>query len=103
MTTIIARRSQFHQSILVDRYSAYNPAYGAMVARLGRRLASAGGSGSVLGTDQARGVLNSMLLRESSMLAYIDAFYVLAVAAVVMIPLVMLMKSNKAGKGGGMH
>jgi DHA2 family multidrug resistance protein len=103
VTTIIARRSQFHQSVLVDRYSTYNPAYAAMVANLGRRLGSAGGSGSVLGTDQARGVLNSLMLRQSSMLAYIDAFYVLAVSALVMVPLVLLMRSNKPGKGGGMH
>ena len=104
VTTIIARRSQFHQSVLVDRYSTYNPAYAAMVANLGRRLGSLGGSGTVLGTDQARGVLNSLLLRQSSMLAYIDAFYVLAVSALVMIPLVMLMRSNKTGAGGGgMH
>jgi len=104
VTTIIARRSQFHQSVLVDRFSTYNSAYGAMVANLGRRLGSTGGSGSVLGAEQARGVLNSMLLRQSSMLAYIDAFYVLSVSALVMIPLVMLMRSNKPGHGGGgMH
>ena len=103
VTTIIARRSQFHQSVLVDRYSTYNPVYGAIISNLGRRLGSAGGSGSALGTAQARGVLDSMLLRQSMMLAYVDAFFLLAVSTVVMIPLVLLMKSNKPGSGGAAH
>jgi len=66
--------------------------------------AARAGRGRCWGAEQARGVLNSMLLRQSSMLAYIDAFYVLSVSALVMIPLVMLMRSNKPGHGGGgMH
>ena len=100
VTTMLARRSQFHQNVLIDRYSAYNPWYGSAVSSLGHRLAG-GGSGLSQGMNQARGVLTSMLLRQASMLAYIDVFFVLAVSSAVMIPLVMMMKSNKPGAGGG--
>ena len=53
------------------------------------------------GVNQARAVLTSNLLRQASMLAYIDVFFLLAVASAVMIPLVMMMKSNKPGAAGG--
>ena len=100
VTTMLARRSQYHQNVLIDRFSAYNPGYGSAVSGLGRRLAGAG-SGLSHGMDQARGMFTSMLLRQASMLSYIDVFFVLAVSAAVMIPLVMMMKSNKPGAGGG--
>ena len=96
--------SQFHQNMLIHRYSQYNPSYGSAVSEPRPRTWPARRvRGCRRGMGQARGVLTSVLLRQAPMLSYIDVFFVLAVSAAVMVPLVMMMKSNKPGGGGAAH
>ena len=49
---------------------------------------------------KAYGLLQANFFRQASMLAYIDNFWLLGVAILVMAPLVFLMK--RPGTGGGM-
>ncbi len=52
-------------------------------------------------THQAQGVIVRSMYRQAAMLSYLDAFQLLAISAVCMIPFVFLLKKNKPGKGGG--
>jgi DHA2 family multidrug resistance protein len=99
--TLLARRTQFHQSRLASHVSAFSPFASRALAGATRALTGRSGAGSA---HQAQGMLMGIVERQASMLSYIDVFLVLALASAVMIPVVMLMKSNKPGQGGGaMH
>lgn len=98
ITTLIARRSQFHQSRLIDGLNFANPAYEAGVQGLTDRLAAT--QGSLLdAAQQAQAVLYGAVQQQAAILAYVDAFYVLGLACLVAVPLVFVMKANKPGSG----
>ncbi|MDB5172885.1 MAG: Inner rane component of tripartite multidrug resistance system [Phycisphaerales bacterium] len=96
--TLLARRTQFHQARLVNHVSVFSPATTRMLAGLSRALSP---HTAFEATRKAQGMLFNIVQRQASMLAYIDVFLVLAIASAVMIPVVLLMKSNKPGQGGG--
>ena len=71
------------------------------VDSLGRYLVEHGGRVSSLsqGKAMAQGRLYQELLQQSTMLAYLDVIKMLAIAMVLAIPLVFLMKRPKKGAG----
>ncbi len=100
LTTFLARRSQYHQSILVERVAAGDPRYVAMAAKLQQHMASLGGT-----ADQARHLaqaeIGAMLGRQAQMLSYVDDFLMLAIAFAVLIPFVFLARQAGHGQGPG--
>jgi DHA2 family multidrug resistance protein len=99
VTTLIARRSQFHQQILVDYVRVDNPNLQNSVNGLTQSLAHAG-----LGTHQAQlqayARIYEDLQAQAASLAYIDTFMVLAVMAAIMFFLAFALKKNDPGGGG---
>jgi DHA2 family multidrug resistance protein len=91
LTTLIARRTQFHRNILVSHLSADDPQYRALVDQLQARMAEHGASAGEA-VRQAQEVLARQLHEQAQMLSYIDAFFVLAVIFACLIPLVFLMR-----------
>ncbi len=103
VTTVLARRSQFHQSRLVEHLTPYDPMYQAAVKTLSATLSGGGGSGSVLAGQQAQASIAGQMMAQASMLSYIDAFWILSMSALCMIPLALLMRGNKPGGGAAGH
>jgi DHA2 family multidrug resistance protein len=99
VTTLIARRSQFHQQILVDYTRVDNPNFQNSVGGLTQRLAHSG-----LGTHEAQLQAYARIYQDvqaqAASLAYIDTFMVLAVVAGIMFCLAFLLKKNDPGGGG---
>jgi DHA2 family multidrug resistance protein len=99
VTTLIARRSQYHQSILVDYTRPDNPNFQNSLNELSQRLAHAG-----LGAHEARGQAYARIYQavqaQAASLAYIDTFMVLAVGAGIMFLLSAFLKKNDPGGGG---
>src|SRR5271169_109733 len=99
VTTLIARRSQFHQQILVDYARVDNPNFQNTVGGLAQQLAHSG-----LGTHEAHLQaylrIYQGLQAQAASLAYIDTFMVLAVGAGVMFCLAFVLKKNDPGGGG---
>jgi DHA2 family multidrug resistance protein len=94
VTTLLARRSQFHQGRLADNIALSNPQLlqaqnqaGAMFARHG--------SDAVTSTHQALGFLYSSLQQQATLLSYIDVFHVMAWLFLLTAPLVLLMRKPK--------
>ncbi len=50
--------------------------------------------------NQALGVLYGMVQRQANMLAFIDAFWVVGVVALMAIPFVLLIKKSRAVQSG---
>jgi len=102
VTTLIARRSQFHQARLVqnvrvDNFNLLNSANG-----LAQHLATSGvGKHEAQITAYAR--IYQSLQAQAASLAYIDTFMVLAVGSAIMFCLAFLLKKNDPGGGGAVE
>jgi DHA2 family multidrug resistance protein len=101
VTTLIARRSQFHQFRLVERARIDNPNFVNSAAGLTRQLAT-GGVGRHEAQLTAYARIYQGLQAQAASLAYIDTFKVLAVGAAIMFCLSFALKKNDPG-GGGSH
>jgi DHA2 family multidrug resistance protein len=99
VTTLLARRAQFHQSILASHATRYDPAFRNQLSGLSQQLLHAGASGPDAQV-QAYGRLYRGLQVQSQTLAYIDTFMVLAVLASIMFALAFIVRRNDPGGGG---
>jgi DHA2 family multidrug resistance protein len=99
VTTLIARRSQFHQARLVEHARPDNPNFQNTVNGLADRFAHSG-----LGAIEAQGRAYAQIYRnvqaQAGALAYIDTFMVLAVGAAIMFFFTFVLKRNDPGGGG---
>ena len=101
VTTLIARRSQFHQFRLVENARIDNPNFVNSAAGLTRQLAT-GGVGRHEAQLTAYARIYQGLQAQAASLAYIDTFKVLAVGAAIMFFMAFALKKNDPG-GGGSH
>jgi DHA2 family multidrug resistance protein len=99
VTTLIARRSQFHQFRLVQNARIDNPNFVNSANGLTRHLASSG-VGKHEAQIHAYAMIYQSLQAQAASLAYIDTFMVLAVGAAIMFCLAFLLKKNDPGGGG---
>jgi MFS transporter, DHA2 family, multidrug resistance protein len=90
-TTMLARRSQFHQQNLVSHLTPLDPSYQASLQGLTQALTSRGAD-AAQAASQAQGVLYGMVQQQAMMKAFVDVFWMLALVFLAMIPLVFLMK-----------
>ncbi len=102
VTTGLARRAQFHQNQLVDRVHPGNPGFQAML-NSATHLLVARGSSPYQASRQAYGLVNGLVQQQAVMLAYIDNFWLLGLAVLLIIPLVFLMKKVKPGSPLALH
>lgn len=101
VTTLIARRSQFHQLRLVENARVDNPNFANAAHELSKHLATSGlGKHEALATAYAR--IYGALQAQAASLAYIDTFMVLSIAAGIMFCLSFMLRRNDPG-GGGTH
>jgi MFS transporter, DHA2 family, multidrug resistance protein len=99
VTTLIARRSQFHQEILVDYVRAGNSNFGNAATGLAQHLANSG-LGAHEAQRQAYARIYQTVQAQAASLAYVDTFMVLAVGSAIMFVLSFVLKKNKPGGGG---
>jgi DHA2 family multidrug resistance protein len=98
VTTMLARRAQFHQSMLSYHATNYDPAFQSQLNGLSQQLLHAGASPPDA-QAQAYGRLYQSLLLQSQTLAYIDTFMVLAIAAGIMFLLAFIVRKNDLSGG----
>ena len=99
VTTLIARRSQFHQARLVQNVRVDNPNFVNSANGLAQHLATSGvGKHEAQITAYAR--IYQSLQAQAASLAYVDTFMVLAVGAAIMFCLAFVLKKNDPGAGG---
>jgi DHA2 family multidrug resistance protein len=100
VTTGLARRAQFHQVRLVEKLNAANPQFQSALHGMTSTIAGGGaGPGAGPGTAQqhAYALIQADVIRQSTMLAYIDNFWVLAVLIFCLLPFAFLIKKSKPG------
>lgn len=99
VTTMIARRGQYHQSVLVSNLAPGNPAFLNAVNGLTNRLLAAGFSAEDASARAFERLYRSALAQATT-LAYIDTFWLLGMAAAIMFGLSFTLKRNEPGQGG---
>jgi len=97
-TTLLARRAQFHQSVMVAHLTPFNWRYRESVAGAAAILRSAGSSAPDANV-QAQGMIYGTMLRQSNMLAFADAFWVMGAMFLLIIPLMFLIKKVRPSAG----
>ncbi len=103
VTTMVDRRTQFHQSRLAEHVTPGNP----MVDRWTRYYAPArmarGGVTRWVADQQGFGLMGRMVGQQGRFYAYMDIYIIFAVMALVALPFVFLMRRSVAKGGVSAH
>jgi len=102
VTTVLARRSQFHQSVLSAQINDGSGPFRTTLATLTHTFILHGSSPHEA-SRQAYVVVANQIDQQATMLAYIDNFWLIGVLVAAMIPFVFLMKKVKPGGPIAVH
>jgi DHA2 family multidrug resistance protein len=102
VTTIIARHAQVHQAALAAHTNHYSAAFSGGLARLARAFEHTGAS-AVDATHRALAVVYRQVQLQATQLAYLDAFRVLALGGLCILPLLLLARATKPGRAPAGH
>ena len=94
VTTWLARRSQYHQNVLVENVTPYNEQYRDMLTSLTAHFQQLGASLETA-RGQALASIYQLVGEQSQMLAFIDDFWLLGVILAALIPLVFFIGSSR--------
>lgn len=95
-TTLLARRQQYHQSVLINHVTPYASTYQTTIDALQRAyLAGSANAGDAL--HQAQAKLYAMVQQQAATMSYLDTFWIFGVVFLALLPLVLLMSKPAAG------
>lgn len=102
ITTMLARRAQFHQVRLVEHLTPFDTTYQLATSKASQFLQCRGFDPSI-SQSGGLGAIYGQFLRQASMLSFNDVFYLLSVFMIFILPLVFLMKRGKVAGPPGAH
>jgi MFS transporter, DHA2 family, multidrug resistance protein len=102
VTTLLARRTQYHQSILVAHATPLDLPYQERLASLSRHYAS-GGFSSADAAIHAQAQFAHLLQQQASFLSFLDCFWMLGCACLIGAPLVLLTRKIRSLPGSAAH
>jgi DHA2 family multidrug resistance protein len=91
MTTFLARRSQMHQNRLIENITASNLQTQRMMQQLTAYFHAKGASGYDA-SRRALGSIYGMVQQQASMLSFVEAFWLMGILFLGMIPFVLLLR-----------
>jgi DHA2 family multidrug resistance protein len=94
---LVTQRTQWHQSQLSKNTTPAGRNYQQQLD--GLRGVFDVSAGKANGLHLAQGQLYGQLQSQTQALAYVDVYYVLAIVAVLMVPMAFLLKRNRPGGG----
>ena len=94
----VTQRGQFHQDQLMKYMTPSGSNYQRMQGMYQGVYTTASGAGNA--AQLANGKLLNNLQAQSQTLAYVDVFWILCLASLIMIPMAFLLKRNEPGAGG---
>jgi DHA2 family multidrug resistance protein len=96
VTTMLARGSQAHQAAMVSHLTPYDPAFQQRLSGIISSMASR--SDLMTASAQAYGAVYAILVRQATLLAYIDNFRLMAFLCLVCAPAALVFQRVRAGK-----
>jgi DHA2 family multidrug resistance protein len=101
-TTILSRRAQVHQNVMVGRMTPYDPVYQQRLESIRRALTPK--VGPTIAAQQAVGILYRTVVAQATLLAFVDNFRLITVLAICSMPLALVLKRVRARGGAtGAH
>ena len=94
-TTMIARSAQKHQMMMVGNLSDLNENFSERISSLSHAFGQVDLSQGIL---MAKSTLYNQLLQQARLWGYIDTFRVFALACLLIIPIIALIKSPRYNK-----
>ena len=94
VTTLLARRAQFHQFRLVEHLTPFNRNFQTAVPQIQQFLQHQGLT-SAAPNQGIVGVVYNQILQQAAMLSFNDCFFVLSVMMILVLPLVLIMRKPK--------
>jgi DHA2 family multidrug resistance protein len=98
-TTLIVRRSQYHQEILVGHLTPGTPAFRSALHTLSSGIAHSG-LGPTDARKQAIARFYDLVNQQAHVLSYMDTFWILGVFCSLMFAVAFFLKKNDPGAGG---
>ncbi len=95
VSTLIVRRAQVHQALMVHNLTPFDPVYLQRVAAITHGLAPQ--SGPVLAQAQAQGLIYGSLLNQARLWAFVENFRLFGFLCLACMPLVFLFKPVRRG------
>jgi DHA2 family multidrug resistance protein len=89
--TVVARHSQAHTSVLAAHITPYDPGAMALMSNIKNGMV-ASGADPATANQQAYAMAFGMVQRHAAMLSYLDAFFLLSMLFLAVLPLIFLMK-----------
>jgi DHA2 family multidrug resistance protein len=96
--TLLARRSQKHQSDMAAHLTNTSDAFQNQIASISNAITHAGYS-TADATQRAYNIVYSRVQQQAAALAYNDVIFIFSLACAIMVPLAFLMQKNKPGAG----
>jgi DHA2 family multidrug resistance protein len=96
VTSMLERRTQFHQNVLVEHASNFDSGIRNFIAG-SRQVFIANGSSPADASLKALGLLSRVLTEQAALLAFLDCFRLLGIMALAAIPLALMIKSFRIG------
>ncbi len=94
VTTLLARGAQIHQAMMVSHITPYDPALQDRLRQVGGAVA-----GNPLATQQAYAGIYGVVVRQATLLSYIDIFRLLSFLCLLCIPATLLFERVKKKPG----
>jgi DHA2 family multidrug resistance protein len=103
VTTMLERRTQYHQSVLVSNLTSGDESVRRFVSASSHFLVTRGAS-TPDAIHQAYGMVGSTMNQQAAMLAFMDCFHLLALIVLAGLPLALLTRHFEIGKAAsGAH
>jgi DHA2 family multidrug resistance protein len=102
VTTLLARRTQYHQSVLVAHATPFHQRYQETLASVARYL----GTHSFTTPDaalHAKAQLARIIQQQAAFLGFLDCFWVLGCACLIGAPLVFFARKVRSAGPGAAH
>ena len=99
VTTVLARRAQFHQVHLAEHLNPFDRNFQLAVPQISQILQDKGFISSPP-NQGSLSVIYSQLIKQATMMSFNDAFYLLSVMMMLILPLVLLIKKGKEDVSG---
>jgi MFS transporter, DHA2 family, multidrug resistance protein len=100
VTTMLERRSQYHQSVLVSHLTSADGSVQQFVNNTSHYLLTRGTS-SPDAIHQSYGLVASLMTQQATMLAAMDCFHLLGLVVILGLPLAFLIRRFQIGDTGG--
>jgi DHA2 family multidrug resistance protein len=100
VTTLLARRTQYHQSVLVQHLTSADAGVQAFIGPASHFLMTRGSS-SLDAAHQAYGLASQRMMQQAAMLAFMDCFRLLGAVMILGVVLAFLIRQFEISKAPG--